>query len=436
MGGAFAVLAWAGGAMAVPADDFSTHYKQGLGYFEKKQYDQAREELVLAMEAKSDDPDMLRHLALASFMVKDYPLARNAAAQFLNVYEDPAILVLMGRSCELNGDLELAANIYQKLANTANPYQDAAQTALNNLVESRQLPGQKGKPFFPRPEGVHGAAMVSVEYDDNITTIYDQTGTPSGIDDTRAGLAFGADVDVPVGERFYWGGGGLFLGNLYNDEAQPYEVAMVRGNLHAGMVGDDWNLKVALELDSVDYTHEHAFDAQRLTVSYLQLLGRRNIMIVQGAVANEDWTDKNPDWAESNPDAIKYDVSLEDRYYLKGMASNLFLRMKYQYQLNDTDERSTVDYYFNKGTLGLRSPLAFAWNTYIVPDISYEYRSYKEPDPTDRTDRITEYSIILGKSWTKEFNSELSYRRRDTNSTVDNYDKTQNIYGLSMIYVF
>ncbi|NJC87354.1 MAG: hypothetical protein FIB02_02305 [Desulfuromonas sp.] len=434
----FAVLTWVTAATAVTAgEDFSTHYNRGLGYFQQKQYDQAREELVLAMAAKGDDPDMLRHLALASFMVKDYPLARNAAAQFLNVYEDPAILVLMGRSCELNGDLELAANIYQKLANTTNPYQSAAQTALNNLIESRQLPGQQGKPFFPRPEGLHGAAMASVEYDDNITTIYDQTGAPSGIDDTRAGLALAADYDAPVGERFYWGGGGLFLGNLYNDEAQPYEVAMVRGNLHAGLVGDDWNLRVALELDSVDYTHEHAFDAQRLAVFYLQLLGRRNILIAQGSVANEDWTDKNPDWADSKPDAIKYDVSLEDRYYLKGMSSNLFLRMKYQYQLNDTDSsQSTVAYHFNKGTLGLRAPLAFAWDTYIVPDISYEYRSYREPDPTDRNDRITEYSIILGKSWSKEFNSELSYRRRDTNSTVDNYDKTQNIYGLSMIYTF
>jgi len=417
-----------GGFEAWASTDFETHYQQGVDYFNQKKYEDARQELVVAIEFKSDNPDALKHLALASFMVKDYPMARNLAAQYLDIAEDPAILVLFGRSSELNGDLELAASIYQKLAETSNPYRKAAQEALAKLQAGRQ-PQPAQQPFAPRPEGLHGAAVLAIEHDDNINTTYDNSGRPSGVEDSRAGLILSADYDVVVGDRYYMGGGGLLYGNTYKDDGQPYEIGLVRGNLHAGMVGADWNLKLAFECDYVDYGHEKEFDAERLALSFVKLMGTRYALMAQGSVANENW-------AQRRSDSIRYDIAVDNRLYFNEIAPNTYAHLKYQYVLNDTDEKSVDSYYYDRGTLGFRLPLAAFWDTYLSPDISYERRNYEEPVILERSDKITEYAVSLGKSWAKELSTELLYRYSDTNSNVDIYDKHQHVYGLSLTYTF
>lgn len=427
LGTLLAMSLWAG-AEVLASTDFEDHYRQGVEYFNQKKYEDARQELVMAMEFKSDHPDAVKHLALASFMVKDYPMARNLAAQYLDIADEPAILVLFGRSSELNGDLELAANIYRKLTETPNPYRKAAQEALTRLLANQQ-PQAAQQTFAPRPEGLHGSVVLSIEHDDNIATTFYPAGIPSGVEDSRAGLILSTDYDIPVGDRYYWGGGGLLYGNTYKDDGQPYEVGLVRGNLHAGMVGADWNLKMALEYDYVDYGHEREFDAGRLALSFVKLMSSRYVVIAQGSVANENW-------AKGRSDSVRYDFAVDNRLYFNEIAPGSYIHLKYQFALNDTDEKSADSYDYDRGTFGFRLPLAFLWNAYLSPDISYERRAYEEPIPTERVDDLVEYSVVLGKNWSKGLATELLYRYGDTNSTIDTYDKQQNVYGLSIIYTF
>lgn len=413
----------------VPAStEFDTHYKQGLDYFTQKKYAEAQQELVLAMEFKNDSPKALKHLALASFMVKDYPMARNIAAQYLDISEDAGVLVLFGRSCELNGDFELAAKIYGKLVETANPYRKAAQEALARLAAGQ--PAQAAQPpLAPRPEGLHGVAILSLEHDDNIATTFYPDGSLSGAEDSRSSLILATDYDTLVGDRYYWGGGGLLFGNIYKDDGQPYEIGLVRANVHGGMVGPDWNLKLALESDYVDYGHDKEFDAERLALTFIKLTGNRYALIAQGSVANENW-------AKGRSDSIRYDVAVDNRLYFNEIAPDTFAHFKYQYVLNDTDEKSVNSYYSDRGTLGFRLPMAFLWGLYLAPDLSLERRIYEEPVPIEREDRVIEYAVALGKNWNKSLATEVLYRQRDTNSTLSIYDKRQQIYGLNLTYTF
>lgn len=402
---------------------FEDHYSKGLDLFYQKRFNDARDELFLAMALQEGHADTIRHLALASFMVKDYPLARNLAAQYLDQKQDADILVIMGRASELNGDLELASGIYNQLANSPNQHQRAAREALNRLVKENQS-------LMNRPEGFHGVTTASFEHDDNIATTYDEIlGLPSSTSDSRVSVLFAADYDTPVKDNYFVGLGGLVFGNIYEDVGQPYELAMLRGNFHSGMVGKGWSLKSSIEYDYVEYGHEKEFSAARLAANLVKIFSNRFAVLVQGSVANEDWS-------KDKSDSVRYDIAADGRVYFPGISPETYLRLKIQHQYNHTDETSTQAYYFDKGTLSYKTSLSSLAGIYILPSVSYEKRIYREPMPISREDHITEYSLALGKNWTKALSTEAQYRYTETNSNINLYDKSQRVFGLSMSTLF
>jgi len=235
------------------------------------------------------------------------------------------------------------------------------------------------------------------------------------------------EYDHRIDERWYVGGSLLGFGNFYYDFlAKPFENTLGRFDLHAGLVGLGWDVRLTAEHEVTTLDDRKFVDTDRLTLAYNQSITKNYRISLQGSAAR----DKFP--SNSEQDADNYNFDWRNLLLLPFVQEGASLSLDYKYQ--DNKASSIFGFDAHSGRVAIFSP--FAETFYVELASRYENRDYDQPNPTTRTDGIHENSIRFGKVWNKNLRNELYFRKTKNNSSLDTFTYEQEVTGLNAIVSF
>ncbi len=368
--------------------------------------------------------EALKLLTVAHFKVEAYAAAAATAKKVLAQEPDPDIGLLHARALEMTGDMPAARRAYQEIADG-----DAGETGTIARDALKRMDNRAVSSLFPRPQGFNGVFIQSIEYDDNVATSADSaTDTPSEISSGRLSSILLANYDLPFGDRFYAGIGTLLLGYFHEHEAVDFDLYMIKPDLHFGMVGETWNLKLSFAFDHLGFDYERYRTSEQVTLFFLKAFMPRYLFIVRSTVAWEEYA------GAPEQDALKWDFAWENTIFLNEIRKGAKLKLNYYYANNDARRDGDYSYYSHRGTVGFSLPLV--WDLALNPMVDYGERRYNDYYDPRRVDDTLEYKAALEKKWTETISTEISYRHKVTDSSWQDYDKTQNVWGVSYIHSF
>jgi len=276
----FAPTAWAA--------TFDASFIAGVRALQKQDFAAAVRHLQAALQEDPDSLEARKFLAIAAFRGKDYPVAIDAAGTYLEGREDSDVRMILARSLAATGQDEKAIAQFQAVANKPDdPFRDAANQAIAELRAKQPAPSAAGG-GFKRPDGLSGSVQLALEYDSNVATAVDEsTRGASAVDDARLVPTVNLSYDKPVGDRYYLGAGMLGFANFYEDEAQRFELQFLRADIHAGIVGQSWDLKRGYEYDVSVFDYDKALVSHRLSALYINLFSPRFVFVGLGSVARD-----------------------------------------------------------------------------------------------------------------------------------------------------
>lgn len=408
---------------------FQAFFVQGLMALEQGRNPDAVKLLEEALRYSPERHDVRKFLVIAAFRADDFDKAIQVAEQFLQTESDAEVSLLLARSYQATGQPEKAREIYASIAESENQeYAKLAETAMTAL---------EAKQYFPRPPRLTGFAIAGLEYDSNIaSSVEEGAEEPSGVADASFTNTLQVEYTEALGDRYFAGLGFLGFGNFHFDQGRQFDLQLLQGAARAGLVGRSWRLALEYQHDQVFFDYDDALASNRIKAALINIFSPSFVTTLIGSMSWDDFPGNPPQ------DATRYDVWSWNRFYIPALVDGAYIRANYQLTFNDTQERSVFQYYANEIGLGIFTPLPVVSTyvgidgMYLEVDGSFEVRPYDEPNPDDRTDLTSEWSVTLGKVLLEGLSVEATFRRLVTDSTVSDFDKTENVVGVYTIFEF
>jgi hypothetical protein len=297
---------------------------------------------------------------------------------------------------------------------------------------AQPLPGVAGRDIdaaHPRKEGFSGFVSAGLEYNTNVASRPDESGEPSDIGDMGFTTTFELNHETRLDSNWSAGPRLLGFGNFYFDDARDFNVQFLRADVHASYAAENWSLSVAALHDEVIFDKDRTIASNGVTGTFIGLASQRLALVGIGTIKRDNFVDN------SDQDSIQYEVQSINRYYAEFLPDSGYLAGRYRFRFNDTDSRSVFQYYSH--LVGFTANVPVNWkDVYVEPGGRLEYRRYDEPDPDTRRDYTGELFLRIGKSWTDDLRTELSWRGSRTESSVGRFDETQHVFGLSVTLTF
>ena len=404
---------------------FEAFYTEAVAAFRREDFGLAAKLFAEALYYQEGSVQAQKLLIVSLFRSGEYPAAIERAKAFLATTSDDEVRLTLALSYERVRNVAEARPILRLLAETGS---DEIKRLATEALEPIDKAG--AREFFPRPKGVSGFFVLGPEYNSNVASSASEgSQEPSDVSAWLINSTLAVDYDFEIGDRFFAGPGILATTNVHQNNARDFDFQAFHGDIHAGVVGQAWRFEAAYEHDRILFDYETQVVSNGVAFNHTHELTPRFVTDALASVSFENFP-KNAD-----EDAALYEFRSLNRLYFPDLMAGSHLKLSYRFALNDTQHRSVFQYYAHAVSVGFFSPLPW-WLTYVDASLGFEIRPYDEPDPDKRTDRTFDAFIAVGKEWSPTLRTEIYYSRFDRNSTVSDFDKKQNVFGMSGTYSF
>jgi len=409
---------------SVIAANFDEYYGQALEALNSQQNKKAVILLKKAAAARPSSTDVLYLLTSTAYQLGDFTTTIEAGSAYRKITYNSDVSFLLAQAYEQTGDKNSARKVYKDIAARAgDPYQKSARQS----IELLDAPAITFDNLYYRPKSWNGVIIVGRESDSNIATS-PVPGRTVGADiaDDRLALAYTVNYDWNIGKRYYAGLGFFGVNQVHDDDGKNFDLGVYKLDVHGGVVGKNWRVQGNLEYEYVAFDYKKNTISHRVVLKLDHNVTKRYLYMLKASISDDEFPQSRADNAKSY--TVEWFNTIKTNELLKGS----YINLGYTYTNNDTDRRSTAAYEENSASIGFH--VEMPWKTYMDLSSTYSDRAYDVPAPTNRSDWVHYKSITVGKRWTNSISTEISFRRNVTSSTVNRFDKIQEIIGVNMIY--
>ena len=412
------------------------YYREGVAAFDREEFGLAAKNFAETLYYWEDSVLAQKYLIISLYRSGEYTAAIDRAEAFLDTTSDDEVRLALAFSFAREGNVAKARPILQSLAEAGDEeIKKLAVETLTRIDEAavetlKRIDEAAARDFFPRPKGVSGYFTLGPEYNSNVrSSASEGSQEPSDEGAWLINSTLSVDYDFEIGDRFFAGPGFLATTNVHDNDARDFDFQVFRGDVHAGVVGKAWRFEAAYEHERVLFDYETEIVRNAVELTHTHVLTQRFITIAQASVSFDDFP------KDDDQDATLYEFRSLNRLYVPELIEGSHLKLRYRFKFNDTQHRSVFQYYANAVGVGFYSPLPW-WATYVDLDLGYEIRRYDDRDPDRRIDRTFDAFVAFGKEWSPALRTEIYYSRLDRDSTVSDFNKKENIFGMNGTYSF